>query len=136
MNPLISIKELKTNYWQKLMRENIKPVLHYDEVIDTFFVYISPKEKERIITHFIDDYVAFLYRHSDKEIVGVKVEYFKKSFLPKYSNKNWMLSKTGIHLDSIRDFVFKIELSNTSPINQLTPNKSIESKVHPEPVFA
>ena len=136
MTPL-KIEELKTDYWYNLAKEKFQPILRYDDALDTFFVYLSPKETDRIITHFIDDCVAFLYRQSDKEVVGIKVEYFKKRFLPTYANKNWRLSKTGIKLEGIDDFMFKIEWSKTSPINSRTiPTRPIESKVHPVPVFA
>lgn len=109
MNRLVQTKELKSNYWHKLSEEQVNPVFHYDEVLDTFFVYASPSEEERIITHNIDDDVAFLYRHSDKEIVGLKIEYFKKRFLPKYANRKWMLSETGVKLGGNGDFYIKAD---------------------------
>jgi hypothetical protein len=129
--------KLKTNFWRKLANENSKPIFHYDEVLDTFFFYISAEEKDRIITRFIDENVAFLYRYSDKEFVGLRVEYFKKRFLQKYANKNWILSKTGFELDGMKDFAFRIEAVKTSPLgNQYTIPRPIESQVHLEPTFA
>jgi len=128
---------LKTNQWRKLVNEKTKPILNYDEVLDTFFFYISSGEKDRIITRFVDEHVALLYRYSDKEFVGVRVEYFKQSFLPKYANKTWVLSETGSKLDGIKDFTFRIDAVKTSPLgSQYTIPRSIESKIHVEPVFA
>jgi hypothetical protein len=137
MTTLVQNNQLKSNYWQKIEKENIKPIFQYDEILDTFFFYISLQEKERVIAHYIDEDVAFLYRHSDKEIVGMKIEYFKKSFLPKYANNTWKLSNTGIQLEGIRDFIFKVEAVKTSPLsNQYTIPIPIEPRIHAEPVFA
>ena len=84
MNRLVDTKKLNTSYWHDLsMRKGILPQHRYDADLDILFVYFSPKETERIITHSIDQNVAFLYRYSDKEIVGMRIEAFEKEFLPK-----------------------------------------------------
>ncbi len=129
--------DLKTDYWRKLVGENTKPIIQYDEALDTFFFYISAEEKSRVITRFIDEHVAFLYRYSDKEFVGVRVENFKRAFLPEFANRNWTLSKTGFQLDGMKDFAFRVEAVKTSPLgSQYTIPRPIESRVHLEPIFA
>jgi hypothetical protein len=131
-------KELRTDYWKELKKEGKPMPLHYDEAIDTLFVYFSPEEKERIITHFVDENVAFLYRYSDKQIVGMRIEYFKEDFLPKAAeNKGWTLSSTGEELDGISDLRFMIEIKVVkTSVKQYTIPKPIEKNIHFEPVFA
>lgn len=77
----MNTNELKTN----IIKE--KPIFEYNEVLDTLFMYFTEKETERIITHFVDNNVALLYRRSDKEIVGIRIEYFKGDFLPTIARK-------------------------------------------------
>ena len=117
MNELIQTSELKTDYWQELVHNKVfDPKLRYDEVLDTFFVHFTVHEKDRIITHSIDRYVAFLYRYSDKEIIGIRVEAFKRRFLIKFGCPNeWKLSKTGQRLRGIEEFAFVVRTEIESP---------------------
>ncbi len=111
MDRLVQTTALKTGYWHELSKQKgKKPLRHYDAELDTLFVYFSPKETDRIITHSVDRNVAFLYRHSDKEIVGMRIEAFEKEFLPHIpGTKVWKLSDAGVTLEGICDIVFAVE---------------------------
>jgi len=115
----MNTQDLKTNVMKE--SETKKPQLNYDEVLDTIFLYFTENETERIVAHFVDDNVALLYRNSDKEIVGVRIEYFKEEFLPKIAGKSgWKLSDIGEKLDGNVDFNFRaIEMKTiyTRPLN-------------------
>ena len=132
MTALVQHDQLKSDYWKSIVAQNVKPVCDYDDALDTFFLYAYSDIDERVIAHYVDGNVAFLYRYSDKEIVGIKIEYFKKSFLPKQRGNVWHLSKTGVELVGIKDFMLKFE-EVTRPISTPRP---IEGRVCAEPVFA
>jgi hypothetical protein len=132
MKKLVETDQLRTNYWRvRSSQKGFKALLKYDDVLDTFFVYFSDQEKERIITHFVDSYVAFLYRYSDKEIIGMRIESFQKKFLPIFGCPNtWKLSDSGKKLDGIHEFVFLVKTENPS----IKP-RPIERSVRLNPVF-
>ena len=121
----MNTQDLKTNVWN---RTEGKSLISYDETLDTVFIYFTETETERIITHFVDNNVALLFRHSDKEIVGIRVEYFESEFLPRLvENNGWKLSETGEKLDGNVDLNFKaIEIQKavtrplTATMEQLT----------------
>ncbi len=135
MNRLVETKELKTDYWEKLAKEEgVKPILRYDESLDTLYIYFSPRETEKVITHFIDSQVALLYRHSDKEIIGMMIEAFEKNFLPEVNiTKVWKLSdvvRPGI--EGVCDIVFVVERVGKRKI----PDRIQREIKAIEPVFA
>lgn len=135
MNKLVQDAELKTDYWQQLVAlKRVKPILSYDDELDVLFVYFSPEETDRIITHSVDRNVAFLYRHSDKQIVGMKIDAFEKVFLPPLPRtKVWKLSEAGVKLEGICDIVFAVERSE----NLIAIPNRIDREVKVlEPVFA
>ena len=137
MNEIINSKDLKTDYWHKVSKNKI-PELDYDSEVDTLYIYFAPFDsKDRIIYHFVDQYVAFLFRSSDNEVVGMAFEYFMRGYMPKYNNQTWMLSKTNTQLNGIKDFLFRVELKDVPHTEKLyTIPKPIERRVQAEPVFA
>lgn len=118
MEKLVQSTELKTDYWQYLdQQKEVKPYLNYDSELDTLFIYFSPGETDLIITHEIDPYISFLYRCEDKEIIGMKIEEFESEFLPAVDEKReWRLSKAGVKLNGLCDFVFTVERETTPDI--------------------
>jgi hypothetical protein len=134
MNRLVETKELRTDYWEELVKQKgTKPIPHYDDLLDTLFIYFSPSETGRIITHFLDSKVALLYRHSDKEIIGMRIDSFEKEFLPKISETRvWKLSDVGIELNGLCDIVFVVERVKSKRI----PNRIQREIKALEPVFA
>lgn len=133
----MNTKELRTDFWKKTQK-NIDPIIHYDELLDTLFMYFSEHEEDRIVSHFVDEYVALLFRSSDKQIIGMRIEYFKEVFLPVTAEKKmWKLSSTGIELNGIRDIKFRVEKIEIKPTaHQITIPKLLEKNIQLEPVFA
>ncbi len=131
--------ELKTDYWKNKQKEQM-PIYHYDEVLDTLFLYFTQKEEDVIVSHFVDEYVAFLFRRSDNQVVGMRIEYFREIFLPiTAEKKEWKLSTTGKELAGMRDISFRVEITSTIkpfPIPKLTTPRPIEKNMQLEPVFA
>jgi hypothetical protein len=104
--------QLKTGYWREVVKTTPAQVHDYDAELDTLFIYFAPTGKERIITRFIDEHVALLYRYSDKEVVGMCIEGFEKGFLPSTPGaKVWRLSNAGVKLDGMCDIIFAVERS-------------------------
>ena len=97
---LVQSSKLKSTYWKSIIDSNKQqPRVKYNEEMDTVLFFIAPQHGEKIITHYVDPYVALLYRYIDKEIVGLRIESFEQSFLPKYSEveKVWKLSGVSPH---------------------------------------
>ncbi len=139
--------ELKIDYWKELQKHQ-KPIYHYDEKLDTLFLYFSEKEKDTIVSHFVDENVAFLFRRSDHQIIGMRIEYFREVFIPAIMEKReWKLSSTGEELVGIRDLRLGVSmtevLAEVRPLpipkpraRQYTIPKPIEKNVELDPVFA
>lgn len=134
MNRLVETKDLKTDYWEEMVKQKgTKPIPHYDDLLDTLFIYFSPSETGRTITHFLDEKVALLYRYSDKEIIGMRINSFEKEFLPKISETRvWKLSDVGIELNGLCDIVFVVERVKSKRL----PNRIQREIKALEPVFA
>ena len=135
MNRLVVTNELKTHYWEELVKQQgIKPTLRYDDSLDTLFIYFSPGETERIISHFVDSQVALLYRHSDKEIIGMRIDSFEEDFLPSVNKTRvWKLSDiVGAEINGICDIVFVVERVGI----RKTPERIQREIKALEPVFA
>jgi hypothetical protein len=134
MNKLVETKELKTDYWEELVKQKgTKPIPQYDDLLDTLYIYFSPSETGRIITHFLDANVALLYRYADKEIIGMRIDAFEKDFLPTVlETKVWRLSSVGAELNGLCDIVFVVERVK----NRRLPNRINHEIKALEPVFA
>lgn len=120
MDSLVNNSELKSEYWREMV-ENHSDANHicYDKVLDTLILYVDCP-KGRIITHYLDSNVALLYKHSDKQIVGIRIESFTKSFKPYLQkNKTWKLSEKNIHINGIADMIFGIKTPRTKMALQL-----------------
>lgn len=115
--------ELNTAYWRNIISAKKTQLrMKVNREVDSVSFYISPQDKEMIITHFVDEHVALLYRLKDKEIVGIRIESFEKSFLPKYGElqKVWKLSETSHQLEDIGDLYIAFD-KKTSPVaNEIT----------------
>jgi hypothetical protein len=133
MDQKVQISALKTDYWHTQIENKIKPVYHYDTELDTLFVYFSSRETDRIIVHFVDQNVAFLYRFSDKEIIGMRIEEFESEFLPNPPiTKVWKLSDSGVKLDGLCDFIFAVEKEKVSSKTKRPIEREVKAL---EPVF-
>jgi len=115
--------EMKTNYWKEMHEtEQVNPVIKTNRKTDVISIFIAPQCKEKIIVYYVDELVALLYRHSDNEIVGFRVEAFEKCFLPKYSalEKAWKLSDNDIDIENFGD----LELRFTTKVPSITKEMS------------
>jgi hypothetical protein len=110
IQPLISISHLKT----KLLAAATTPpqplVVQYDHAFDAVIVQFVPLEVETVV-HYMDDHVGLLYRADDLEVVGIHVENFELSFLPKHDTvrRVWRLSDSGGALANYGDITLIIE---------------------------
>lgn len=133
MNKLVQTKELRTNYWKELANKKSNQVIRYDEDLDMLFIYFSGKEKDRIITHFVDDNVAFLYRYSDKEIIGMRIDEFRNEFLGRCSIPQcWKLSDSGESLPGMKDIVFFAKFGKVEEKKHYLPTRN---GIELEPAF-
>lgn len=136
----MNAQELKTNVWKKIQGK--APSYRYDEVLDTFLIFFSEEETERLITHFVDENVAFLFRHSDNEIVGMRIEYFKEEFLRKaVENNGWKLSETGEKINGLIEVRFNALEVHKIVTRPLAPTvgqytiPALKQKIRLEPVY-
>lgn len=131
---MISAQNLRTNYWRTFIESKQKPVFNYDEVIDTLFIYFYVEEKDRIITHFVDEYFAFLFRYSDKEIIGIRISDFQKGFIRQLrKSKIWKLSETSEKIQGIGELLLCLQENKDILDHRSIP---IEKELELEPVFA
>lgn len=90
---LISTEELKTNLLVQFAETKPHLFFYYDDLVDELLLSLVSPEKETVV-HYIDDHVALLYESDTLEVVGLQVEDFESSFVPRYSavEKVWRLS--------------------------------------------
>jgi len=107
MNETINLNRLKTSL---LKSAGNKHRDEYDPETDTLIMFYAESDhSELLITHYIDEYVFILFRHSDKEIVAVGVEGFVSGFGPAYEKAGqWSINQTGIKLVDVEDFTILI----------------------------
>lgn len=91
---LVMTNQLKTNLWHQAAKRGISPSFHFDQKVDAVMLLIADSRAKKIV-HYIDDHVALLYDPDSLEIIGLRIENFQKSFLPKYAElqKVWKLSE-------------------------------------------
>jgi hypothetical protein len=104
---LIPTKKLKTTRLAKLAKGKpcIQPFMRYDSEADILILMVVPPDT-RTVVHYIDDHVALLYEHGTLEIVGMQVEGFERSFLPKHASvqRVWSLRESIEELPENMDF--------------------------------
>ena len=77
----------------------------YDKEFDALMLmFLNPEESDAVV-YYVDDYVALLYNPENKEIVGIQIESFQKSFLRRHKNvaKVWQFRK-AISEEAPEDF--------------------------------
>ena len=94
---LVPTKALKTN----LLKEERHGVhVYYDKMNDTLLMQIIPPCEETIIHFLEDENVSLIYEAKSKEIVGIQIEGFRTSFVPKHAS----LEKIWNKRIAIKDF--------------------------------
>jgi hypothetical protein len=108
---LVPTSELKTGYLAKLAKSKSQSLfVSYDKEFDALTLQVVPPEVETVV-HYVDDNVALLYRPADLEVVGLQVESFERSFLPRHESvrKVWKLSDACADLDDFGDVILIVE---------------------------
>ena len=139
MKEIVNTNDLRTDYWKSASEiEKKRPELDYDAELDTLYLYfVSISPNDRVISHYLDRHVSFLFRASDNEIVGMAFERFMKGYLPTHKNKPWSLAATGVQIKGIKDFLFRVDFMDTSPLLKFdTIPNPMGKKVQAKPVFA
>lgn len=122
---LMPTKKLQTKLWRMFFENSQNPEdFFYNKELDALSLRIIPREEETIV-HYIDEHVALLYQPGDCEIVGIRIEGFESSFLPKYTDlqKDWRLSANCEGLEDFGDMLItvkKIESDFSKSITDVT----------------
>lgn len=69
-----------------------------------------PPDTETIV-HYLDDHVGVLYLPDSLEIVGLQIENFERSFLPRYQNLQdvWHMMDRGVQPSNVWDLTLAVE---------------------------
>jgi hypothetical protein len=108
---LVNIDQLKTTHLLQAKAGQLSHYFHYDDVFDAVTILTVPPETETVV-HYVDDQVALLYMPDTLEIVGLQIEDFEHSFLPRHDRvrRVWRLSDaTDFNLENVGDIVFAAE---------------------------
>jgi len=130
---LTQTKDLKTTKLNKMAQGHERVMFfRYDDLSDTlFFLFVSPETPT--IVHHIDKNVALLYEPTNKEVVGLQVEYLQAEFLEQNKNvkKEWHLK--GNCEDKDLDNLGEISLifEKRTPIVAQSVAKYAKDKIHP-----
>jgi len=89
---LLETSELKTTLLKDVLDKKKQPRLHFDDRVDCIsLIFVEPQSKK--IVHYLDENVSLLYDLETKEILGLMIESFERSFLPQYIEK---MKRVGI----------------------------------------
>ena len=93
---LVRTSDLKLSKLKKLSEERQyqSASVDYDPDFDALVIFFE-NYQERYIVHPIDEHVSLLYEPDTKEVVGIQVEAFERSFIRRYAKveKAWRLSE-------------------------------------------
>ena len=93
---LIDIKHLKLSLLNEFVTNPTTAAysVDYDDDFDALYVMLLDCQKETV-TYYINDYLALLFEPSTKDVVGIQIESFRKSFLKQYSKlqKAWKVNE-------------------------------------------
>lgn len=106
---LIETKDLKTTLWKEASQHKNSPYFYYDAIDDSVMLLIDDRRTRKVV-HYIDEHVALLYHPDTREIIGLRIEAFERSFLPMYAElqKSWRLSDNCKDLDDLGDMVINV----------------------------
>lgn len=108
---LVQTHQLKTNLLRELSKNHaVRLTVDYDRQFAAFMFLLAPNDTE-LVAHYVDGNVALLYQAETFEVVGLQIEAFERSFLPRHDSVNriWKLSDTGEKLDDLGDILFAVE---------------------------
>lgn len=108
---LVETRELNTDFWQRTVKQDgSRSYINYNEQVDALTLLIVPPETRKIV-HYIDENVALLYEPEGKEIIGVRIESFQRSFLPVHNQleRVWRLSGRGVQVNDFGDLIIAVQ---------------------------
>ena len=138
---LIDTRELRTSLWTETVEEDgSKTSIYYNNRVDSLTLLIVPRNTPKRV-HYIDEHVALLYLPDNKEVIGLRVEAFRRSFLPKYAElqKAWSLRDTGVELRDFGDLTIAIRRKEplvAQEISRITGRLARKKGLTLEPVTA
>lgn len=90
--------------------------IRYDRDFDSFALMIVPPTTETVVHYINDPNVALLFEPKSREIVGIQVEAFQKSFLPRHSEvaKIWLQPKQ--HDQNFGDVINSVKEKRTQVV--------------------
>ena len=90
--------------------EKPRALVSYDADFDALIILLAPT-KDTIVHYINDDHVALLYEADTKEIVGIQIEDFVYSFLPKHDSVDqiWRLSESDAKVENVGDLILAFE---------------------------
>jgi hypothetical protein len=121
---LIDTKELHTNLWRDAFKRHVWTRFFYNERVDSISILIVDPTSQKIV-HYLDDYVALYYEPESMEVIGLRIEAFQHSFLPKYAELEQVWRMTDV-CDNLEDFgdlqivVRKQERRMTTELSRIT----------------
>lgn len=108
LNPLVPSSDLKTNR----LEIHTGPVysVRYQPGFDALIILIVPPERDTIV-HYVDNQAAFIYEDETLEIVGVQIEAFERSFLPRHPDLQniWRMKDASLDIQDFGDLAFLFE---------------------------
>ena len=138
---LIETGDLRTSLWAETVEDDgSQTSIYYNNRVDVLTLLIVPRNTRKRV-HYIDEHVALLYTPDNKEVIGLRVEAFRRSFLPKYSElqKVWSLRDTGVELQDFGDLTIAIRQKEplvAQEISRITGKLARQKGLRLEPVTA
>lgn len=87
--------------------------IQYDESFDALKIFFdNPNQKQ--VVHYLDDHVALVFSPESKEVIGIQVEAFEKTFIHEHSKVEtaWRLTENceDHQLNDIGDMMVFVQL--------------------------
>ncbi len=118
---LVETTELQTAFFEELGESGQVPILfRYDDKFDALmFLFVSPDTET--VAHYVDEHVALLYEPDSKQVVGMQIEDFEHSFVPRHESvrREWRLSESVAGLDSLADIIFVVERQKPQVVREV-----------------
>jgi hypothetical protein len=109
---LISANDLKTDRLSQAGKSSVqRPFsIRYHDRLDALIVFLVPSEHDAVV-FYLDEHVGLLCDSETLEIVGLQVEAFERSFLPKYAglSRAWRLSDQGTEFENFGQLTLRVQ---------------------------
>ena len=97
---LVSTISLRQKLLKKHRKQGGMIYVRFEKEFDAFLLMIVPPRIETVV-HYVDENIGLLYEANKREVVGIQIEGFVKSFLPKHKElfRDWKLENKGAPKD-------------------------------------